>query len=255
MKKKISCALLSFLIVLTSSSTVLAEKKNGFDVNTKNYNIKWSTIQRIDVLSEKGGKLGTLSYMTGLARKKNSNDYIVMTKEIMTPNQKKVKTKGVLSGYGYSDLVTVETTLPSLNDYEPKNRPLTRDSMTISLGASAGSKGGSGEIGVSYTISHQDLDITSKCSTPARKYKVEYDYIPDLCPFPNHNNKYISYESDQYGLAEFTSNKKTIDFTVKYNAKFGTAMNEARSALAIYTPGFNEWGNCINRSYSYTISK
>ena len=227
-KKKIAFCfamiLFIFMGVLKEPVTIEAKTKNGFTYDTKEFDVKWSKYEKIEVCSKEGGKLGTLSYLTGIARAKNSNDYLIMFKEVMTPNSKKVKLNYLnQKGYGMSEYMSLKTTLPSLNDYKPQNDPNT-DSINIGIGV--GKDGPS--VSASYEVKTKELDITSKCNTPQKLYQVVYDYKPHI---PNifGSNKYLANESVQMGMAEITSKKEDITFVVNYEARFGAAENKKRS--------------------------
>ena len=199
-------------------TTVDAKTKNGFTYDKKEFDVKWSKYEQIEVCSDEGGKLGTLSYLTGIAKAKKSNESLIMFKEVMTPNSKKVKLNYLnQKGYGMSEYMSLKATLPSLNDYKPQNDPNT-DSINIGIGVD---KDGP-SVSASYEVKTKELDITSKCNTPQKLYHVVYDYKPHI---PNifGSNKYLANESIQMGMAEITSKKDTITFNVNYEARFGAA--------------------------------
>ena len=77
--------------VFSNVTTVDAKTKNGFTYDKKEFDVKWVDYEKIVVKSDEGGTLGTLSYLTGVARAKGTNDYLILFKEVMTPGTKKVK--------------------------------------------------------------------------------------------------------------------------------------------------------------------
>lgn len=90
--------------------------KNGFEWDSSCYNVVWANREYVKVYSKDGGLLGTMTYYVGVGRRKGTNDYILMTKETMTPNSSKVRlyTKGNSKyyGYGLSEYVSLWTILP-----------------------------------------------------------------------------------------------------------------------------------------------
>ena len=54
--------------VFSNVITVDAKTKNGFTYDKKEFDVKWSKYEQIEVCSDEGGKLGTLSYLTGIAK-------------------------------------------------------------------------------------------------------------------------------------------------------------------------------------------
>lgn len=122
-------------------TTVDAKTKNGFTYDKKEFDVKWSKYEQIEVCSDEGGKLGTLSYLTGIAKAKKSNESLIMFKEVMTPNSKKVKLNYLnQKGYGMSEYMSLKATLPSLNDYKPhipnifgSNKYLANESIQMGM--------------------------------------------------------------------------------------------------------------------------
>ena len=222
--------------------------KYGFSYDESYYNVSWKAAQYLYVYSEVGGRLGTMTYYVGLARRKSTNDYIVMMKEVMTPNKSKVKINSSQYGYGLSEYVSVKTTLPSLDNYYPQNDP-GKDSISFSIGVSSEKKA---EISASYTVTHSDLDITASCNTPNRTYYIIYDYDPSIAnPFAS--NKYVANESVQMGEAQFETSSGTVSFVMNYDARFGAAENANCSPWLVYLSYVRKTTG--SRSYSFTISR
>ena len=174
-------------------------------------------MESFKVYSTAGEVLGTCSFVIGLTREKKSNNYVLMMREVMTPNNSKVLIEHVMNkeisydrcGYGFSEYVSVKVALPSLDDYEPHNTPKS-DEITFSIG---GNKDGV-DVGASYTVTHEDLDITASCNTPSKTYYVKYNYKPSLLnPFAS--NKYVANESVQLGVASFHTKEKM--YSLKWN--------------------------------------
>lgn len=227
-----------------------AEKvsKNGFSFDTSSYNVRWNNIYEFNVFSKKGGKLGTCSCVYGLARRKNTNDYVLLCKEIMTPNDKSVKINDIQSGYGFSEFLSLKTTLPSLEHYYPTNQPKS-DEVSFNAGFDSSK---SFSIGASYTIKKSQLEITSKCNTPKKIYSIEYDYSPSIAN-PFGSNKYLANESYQMGYAQFSSSKKTISITMNVDARFGVAENDDASPWCVYINNVSSKKN--SRTLSFTVPK
>lgn len=239
--------IVSIAIPKVTTTEVQAKNKNGFTYSENEFNVEWKSYESFNVYTDQGGRLGTTSYVVGLARCKKSNDYMLMAKEVMTPNKNKVLLDRWNYGYGISEYVSAKVTLPSLNDYQPKNDPGT-DQVNLSLGAS---KGGP-EVGLSYEIKHNDLDITSKCNTPSKQYYEVYDYQPSIaCPWSS--NKYVANESIQLGLAEFETRNGTVSFQMNYDARYGSAC-EKNAAPWYVNIGYVRKAT-KSRNYSFTISK
>lgn len=235
--KRLFVVLLVFCTILMNcvfyNTSEASTTKYGFTYDETCYNVQWQKAEYCYVYSELGGLLGTMTYYVGLARKKGTNDYIIMVKEVMTPNKKRVNlytdSKGMITGYGLSEYVSVKTTLPSLDDYYPKNNP-SSDSISFSIGVSSEKKA---DISASYTITHNDLNITSSCNTPKRMYYVIYDYKPNLVMVWK-NNKYVANESVHLGEAQFEATAPGFSLTFYYDVRFGAASNSACSPLLIY---------------------
>ena len=85
------CLLGTIVITSTVDSYAAKTSRYGFTYNNSYYNANWKTMETIYVYSSKGGKLGSMSFVVGLARRKKTNNYLLMAKEIMTPNKNKVK--------------------------------------------------------------------------------------------------------------------------------------------------------------------
>ena len=151
-------------------------------------------------------------------------------------------------GYGFSEYVSLSTTLPSLDNYQPQNTPSVDE---VNLGASY-NKGGKGGISASYTIKHNQLSITSQCSTPKKLYSIAHDYKPYIAQLWQ-NNKYLANESIQMGIAEFESSNSTVRFVVNYDARFGVATDASASPASIIANYVRS--TKYARSYSFTISK
>lgn len=200
-----------------------------------------------NVYSSAGKKVGTCSYVIGLAREKKTNDYVLMLREVMTPNNSKVLITGSTYGYGFSEYVSAKVTLPSLDDYEPQNTP---SSQTVDFTIGADSSGAN--IRASYSVTKSDLNITSSCNTPSKLYFVKYDYKPSLVD-PLASNKYVANESIQLGAASFHSSSSTISFTMNYDARFGAASDNAASPWLIYIN--TVYKATTSRTYSFTVSK
>ncbi|MCR4928059.1 MAG: hypothetical protein K5927_08765 [Lachnospiraceae bacterium] len=252
--KKSAYLLLTIAIVLSSLFGLYSEadaattSKYGFSYDTSLYNVQWKTSESIYVRNSSGYLLGTMTYYTGLARRKGTSDYIVMFREVMTPNPSKVYTEAGNKCYGLSEYVSVKSTLKQLGDYKPQNTPAT-DTMSFSLGLGSDKKA---SISASYDIKHTDLDITSSCNTPNNLYFVKYDYKPSIAnPFAS--NKYVSNESVQLGEAQFDNTDNTIKFTVYYDARFGGAEDSKRSPWLIYLNYVKQ--KTGSKTYSFTISK
>ena len=229
MKKKILCIVMAIVFATTGMpGKVEAASKYGFSYDTSAYKVKWSGMYSFNVFTDKGTKLGTCSYVVGLARDKGTNNYILMTREVMTPNNSKVKIDNYQYGYGFSEYVSAKVTLPSLDDYEPQNTP-AKDSINFSIGAD---KSGA-SVGASYSITHSDMDITAACNTAEKKYYIKYNYKPSLVN-PLANNKYLANESIQLGAAAFHKAASEITFTMQYDARFGAAENNAASPLLVF---------------------
>ena len=229
MKKRIISFILAMLCVLiVTPNEVKAANKYGFSYDSDVYNVKWSTMYSFNVYTDLGTKLGTCSYVVGLAREKDTNNFVLMTKEIMTPNNSKVKISNCKHGYGFSEYVSVKVELPTLDDYKPQNEP-SKDTLSFSIGADLSGA----NVGASYSITHSDLDITSSCNTTTNTYHIKYNYKPSLInPFAS--NKYVANESVQLGAATFHKSKNKILFTMYYDARFGAAYNNSASPLLVF---------------------
>lgn len=131
-------------------TTVDAKTKNGFTYDKKEFDVKWVDYEKIVVKSDEGGTLGTLSYLTGVARAKGTNDYLILFKEVMTPGTKKVKLNIYnQKGYGMSEYMSLKATLASLSDYKPQNDPNT-DSINIGMAEITKKKGK-----VNFTVDYE----------------------------------------------------------------------------------------------------
>lgn len=216
---------------------VNGKSKYGFTYGS-DYKVSWSRTEYMKVFTNKHKLIGTCSYVAGIGRQKHTNDYVLLTKETMSPRKKKVKFRlppqpyynGHESGYGFSEYVSVKTFLPSLDDYKPQNQPY-HNKISFSIGADNSS---GATVGASYTINHNDLDITSSCYTPDKMYYVKYDYKPSLVN-PGASNNYVINESNQLGVAAFHTSKRNISFTIQYDARFGISRNSSCSPWCIYT--------------------
>lgn len=232
--KKVLCLILAYALVIPclKPNAVLAKgyTKNGFTFDSDYYSVSWERGQSYNVYSSVGGKLGTLTYTVGRARYHNSKyDDTLLVRMVMTPNKSKVRINNEQYGYGLSEYVSVKSRLPgTIGDYRPTNKP-SSNSVNLSLGFG---KGGA-SIGASYTISRKDLDITAKCNTPSNTYYIVYDYKPNIAN-PLANNKYLTNESSQYGMAQFETRRKTYTATLCFDARFGAATNKAASPWLVY---------------------
>lgn len=229
------------------SPSALASTKYGYTYDTDDYNVSWKAYESFNVYSEAGEKLGTCSYLVGLTREKKTNDYVLMGRQVMTPNKEKVKINKTQYGYGLSEYVSLKGTLPTLDDYKPQNKP-NKDVLSFSIGAD--SSGAS--VSASYDIEHNDLDITAKCDTPSKKFHIIYDYKPSMAN-PAASNKYVANESIQLGAAAFHTKKDTVDFSIKYDARFGAAKNSSCSPWLIYIDYVCKATK--TREYSFTVKK
>ncbi len=170
-----------------------------------------------------------MTIIVGVARFNKSNDYTIVIKMVMTPNSKKVNLDGSRYGYGLSEYVSVKTYVPtSLGDYVPINEP-SSDIIDLSLGYG----GKQALIGASYSIVSSDLDITAKCDTPNRKYYVVYNYLPSI-KNPFADNKYVTNESQQYGIAQFETKNRSYIFNITYDARFGASKGNSSAPWDIY---------------------
>lgn len=250
--KKLICMVCCFLVLcgLFDVQQVDAEKvsKNGFSFDTSSYKVKWNNIYEFNVFTQKGGKLGTCSCVYGLARRKNTNNYVLLWKAIMTPNDESVKKNTLQKGYGFSEFLSLKTTLPSLEHYYPTNQPKS-DEISFNAGFDSSK---TLSIGASYTIKKSQLEITSKCNTPKKIYSIEYDYCPSMAN-PFGSNKYLANESFQMGYAQFSSNKKTICITMDVDARFGAAENDDASPWLVYMNYVRSKKD--SRTFSFTVPK
>lgn len=195
--------------------------------------------------------LGTCVYYVGIGHQNKTNDYILLTKETMCPTKGSVKFRPYkisfhnTKGYGFSEYLSVWTTLPSLDDYKPENQPY-KNKVSFAIGTG---KGGA-NIAASYSISHNDLDITSSCCTPKSMYCVKYDYKPSIAN-PGSSNKYVSNESNQFGAAAFHTKKKRISIKMHYDARFGVADDAKRSPWLIYIDKI--YRNTATRTFTFNL--
>lgn len=234
--KKTCTLILTYVLVIASCSPCLvkAYEKNGFTYNKAAFStIEWKTKDSVDVKSTAGGLLGRLNYYIGVGRYKKSSDYIVMIAMAMEPNDQKVKLYKVDNhmyyGYGFSEYLSVSTIVPGeLGGYKPVNTP-SSDKLTLSLGCGKDDT----SVGVSYEIVHNDLDITARCSTSSDKYYVVYDYLPNIWNMTA-SNKYVANESQQYGMAQFTTDRRTQQITFNFDVRFGAAEDNAAKPWNIY---------------------
>lgn len=248
-RKRLLCAVIALVIIISSIPIAGATEvsKYGFTYDDTCYIVQWKVMDSFQVKTSENGLLGTMSYVVGLARRNFSYDYILMTKETMTPYNKSVKINGVgQTGYGMSEYVSVKVVLPSLDNYSPQNSP-TSDSVTLSLGADK--DGASFE--ASYTLSHEGLVVTANCDTPEKKFHIIYDYKPHIAN-PVASNKYLAKESIQLGMAEFHSVKNTVSFRVYYDARFGAASKSSRSPWSVYMNYVRQ--NTDYEDYTFTIN-
>ncbi len=246
--KKVVCLLLAMMLFVgCNPNQFLAASKYGFTYDTASSNVTWKTMYSFNVYSGAGGKLGTCSYVIGLTRSKGTNDYVLMTREVMTPNSSQVKINNVQYGYGFSEYVSIKVTLPSLDDYRPQNTP---SSDTISFSIGADSDGAS--VGASYSITHSDLDITASCDTSSKLYHVKYNYNPTIAN-PFGNNKYLANESVQLGAAAFHNSSDTVSFKINYDARFGAAEDNAASPWLVYMNYVQK--ATTSRTYSFSVAK
>ncbi|MBD5088580.1 MAG: hypothetical protein HDT30_07180 [Clostridiales bacterium] len=229
--------------------TVLATTKYGFTYDKSDYNVSWKAMESFNVRTEAGGKLGTCSYVVGLTREKKSNDYVLMTREVMTPNKTKVKLypNSSQKGYGLNEFVSAKVTLPSLDDYQPQNAPTT-DTVQFSIGADSSGP----SVSASYNIVHNDLNIVASCNTPNKKFFVKYDFQPSIGN-PVASNKYVANEAVQLGAAAFHTKKDTVSFSMNYDARFGAAGNSSCSPWLVYISYVQK--ETATKAYSFTVSK
>lgn len=237
-KKKIAVLAVLLCVVCTSPIETYATTKYGFTYDS-HYKVSWRELKTFNVYTQAKGKLGTCGYVVGVGRQKKTNNYILMTKEVMTPNKRKAKIRGLNYGYGFSEYVSVKATLPTLDDYKPQNEP-SKDTLSFSIGAD---KSGA-NISASYSITHSDLDITSSCNTPNKLFYIKYNYKPSIAN-PCASNKYVANESIQLGAASFHTSNKKVSVTVNYDARFGVAENSNCSP----------WLICLNYIYKETDSE
>lgn len=186
---------------------------------------KWSTEFRVNVRSETGDRLGTMTYVVGVAS--NDTQSFLLTKETMTPNRDKVRVNNKM-GYGISELVSVKGTLPTLDNYSPTNHPQD-DRVRITAGYDDQKKS---LISCVYETVASDLDISSLCDTPSSLFYMEYDYLPSKINWWA-NNRYVKNESSQYSVAEFTRDGETLELSMQYDVEFGFATTEERSPISI----------------------
>jgi hypothetical protein len=237
MKKNLIIALIVVVILGGFHETGFAASKFGFNYDTNECDVKWAGVFDVVVKSPANKPMGVMTYYVGVCKKKNSNEYVLMTKEVMTPNQTKERMyydptlSRYVEGYGLSEYVSVKTTLPSLDNYQPKNTP-SQDSVDISAGFSSDK---TVNVGMSYKIVHNDLAITAKCNTPKKLFYMEYDYKPSLI-FPFASNSYVANESEQCGVAEFEKkqgNRNSVGLSITYDARFGFASSKSRAPWTI----------------------
>ena len=256
-KISISVMLIIFVTVNLSNISAYAAtiSRYGFSYDSSKYTVEWKVKQSIIVKSKTGAKLGTMTYVIGLAREKSGYNFLLLVKEVMTPNSQKVlidnSNNNKKYGYGYSEYVSIKAYLPGdLENYTPQNTPKT-NSTTLSMGVSASGP----SISASYTINNSDLDVTAKCDTTKDMFYIVYDYIPSIInPFAS--NKYVANESSQYGIAHFSTEKNTssFGFYINYEAKFGVSSNESRSPLSIYNPDVWTKGNTATYFYEFKLN-
>lgn len=247
--KKIAVFIFALIMIANTAAetTYAASSKYGFTYDTAVSNVEWKASESILVKTAVGDLLGTMTYYVGVARAKGTNDYVLMTKEVMTPYGKKAQTAFLKWGYGFSEYVSVSVVLPSLDNYMPTNSPTT-DSVT--LNASFSEKGA--QVGASYTVKKEQLAITAKCDTPNHKYYIVYDYKPYSINILK-KNTYLANESSQMGMAEFTTSENKVTFTINYDARFGA--NNTSDQWAYQTqPGYVR-SKTGSRKYSFTIKK
>ncbi len=229
MKRIIITLVLIFALLSGMGEEAFAASKYGFNYDESNGKVKWAGYFKVNV-TQNNVLLGSMSYYVGVQQLNNSNEYILMTKEVMTPTE--YRENGKLKLKGLSEYVSVKTTLPSLDNYTPQNTPAT-DSFSITAGANASG----GTISASYSIKHNDLKITSKCDTPKKLFYIEYDYLPSIINIFA-DNTYVANESAQYGMAEFTKttgNKNSVGLYMQYDARFGVATTENCTPVSILT--------------------
>ena len=243
----VGCLLAVVLLTSATPNSVLADTKYGFTYDTSQMNVEWKSMNSFNVYSSVGKKLGTCSYFVGLARDKDTNNYMVMTRAVMTPNESKVKISSSKYGYGFSEYLSVKVDLPSLDDYVPQNQP-KEDKWTLSLGVDGSGAG----IEASYPVTHSDLDITESCDTPSGLYYIKYNYKPSIAN-PFGNNKYLANESRQLGIASFETDSSKVKFTMNYEARFGCASDNAASPWCIYINNINT--NVGAKEYEFSLQK
>lgn len=218
--KRVVSLLMLCVVLLGCSSDVSARtvSKNGFTYDDSDYTVTWKSNQNFHVYTEAGEKLGTVEYTVGVAKLEGYNDYTLMVKLTMTPNNRKVTKSGSRKIYGLSEYVSIKTYVPGqLGEYRPVNDPKSND---VELSFGVDKEGAS--LGVSYTIENSDLDITAKCNSNTEMFYEVYDYKPSIVnPFAS--NKYVANESSQYGMAQFETTKSSYTFTMNIDGRFGAS--------------------------------
>lgn len=236
--KNVLCLGLTSMVTLSAlyppvNISASTTSRNGFTFDDSKYTIKWKTGGSYNVYTAKGDVIGTVSYVIGRARynKKNSSkEYqdTLLVKMIMTPNGKHKETNR--TQYGFSEYVSVKSTLPlnaRIIDYTPKNDP-SSDQLDLSIGADSGGP----SIGASYSISHDDLDIESRCKTPNRLFHEVYNYKPTIAN-PFGNNKYLRNESFQFAMCNYDIKNNYNYITLSFDGRFGAAEDKACSPWCV----------------------
>ena len=208
-----------------------------YNIDTSQYNIRWDTQRRVITVYETyNGKLtqnvvGRCKLWLGLARKKGTNDYILVTREDMTPcsfTSKREKRKC----YGLSEYLSIYSTLPTLINFSPENGSQAKDSIGISFGADSGGL----NVGLSYSVDRDFLNVLVHSSTDTHKLSVEYDYTIRMLQ----KNTYLVNQSKQYAMAYFTQKSPywrpdgSISFTIDYDVRFGYCDSPKAGFSSIY---------------------
>ena len=198
--------------------------KNGFSYDDEDYTVTWKSERTFYVYTEKGGKLGTVKSIVGIAKLNGYTDYTLMVKLVTTPNDKCVKRNNGLAGYGFNEYVSVKTYVPGqLGEYRPDNPPET---STVEFSIGADKDGPS--IGVNYSITKSDIDITAKCDTDKELFYEVFDYKPSIVNIFA-SNKYVANERSQYCMAQFETGKIYHTFKLTIDGRFGMSYgNDSR---------------------------
>jgi len=235
-----------------------------YGIDESKYNIQWDAQRRyVNVYEKFQGKqtnqlVGACRVKLGLARKKGTNDYVLVTKQEMTPRRftHLVATdyhgqRVECEAYGLSEYLSIHTVVPTMTNYSPTNSSQSNSSIGISFGAGADGL----NMGVSYEAQKNYLDITVNSSTYTNILDVVYDYRPRM----KTKQPYLMNQSFQYSMAAFTQKTPywkqdgSVSFTVEYDARFGFCRSKSGNWLDI------DWGLVYAKKqselYSFVLPK